>query len=228
MTQILVFSSNNDCIVTIENLLVDMPCNIKIASMRREAINILCNQPIDLCLIDAENDGEGFCAALKLIDDKMPKIVLSPTNTESDRLIAFENGCDDFIHVSTISQKEFKLRIQVVLKRNTSSKSINLAEPVAIGNSTMDFVKRNLICKEQLISLSRKEASLLKLFYLNKGKLLSREHILKEVWNTSDYYASKSMDVYLSKLRKILQCEEAVTIENIHGSGYVFTESVFN
>jgi DNA-binding response OmpR family regulator len=93
--------------------------------------------------------------------------------------------------------------------------------PISIGSSTVDFDKRHFNFKDKQIQMSRKENDLLKLLYLNKGKVISRENILKEVWKTSDYYASKSMDVYLSKLRKILKHEEMIELKNIHGTGYV-------
>ena len=83
------------------------------------------------------------------------------------------------------------------------------------------FNKRLFINKDTQIQLSRKEAELLKVLYVNKGKVIKREDILKEVWKTNDYYASKSMDVYITKLRKILQLETSVELRNIHGTGYI-------
>lgn len=202
---------------------------LKQAGIRKEAINYICNNHVSLCIIDRDNDGDGFCSALKLIDEGIPTIIFSSDDSEQTKLDAFEKGCDDFIS-KNVSLQEIQFRIQSILKRTASLRNNRLGthtalnEPILIGNSIIDFGRRSFSTQTEMIPLSKKEASLLRLFYLNKGKLLKREDILKEIWNTSDYYASKSMDVYLSKLRKILSYEESVSIQNIHGTGYMFVE----
>jgi DNA-binding response OmpR family regulator len=229
MLNILLFTQDPDLINKVNILTRFIECNIKTARTRKEAIAYVCNNPVKLGAIDLDFDGDGFWAALKLIDDKVPIVVFSNKNTEEDKLSAFGNGCDDYILKST-SPKEMQFRFQSILKRsihvsdNISVSAPFLNEPISLGKSVIDFDKRYFYTPQENIALSKKEANLLRLFYLNKGKLLKREEILKEIWNTSDYYASKSMDVYLSKLRKILSSEESVTIQNIHGTGYMFVE----
>lgn len=229
MLNILLFTQDPELIYKINLLTQKISCNIKTAKIRKEAINYICNNPVSLCAIDMENEGEGFCSALKLIDDTIPTIIFSNDDSEQTKLKAFEKGCDDYI-LKSVSLQEIQFRVQSILKRTSYAKNISfsslsqLNDPILIGNSTIDFGKRLFYTQNEHIPLSKKEASLLRLFYLNKGKLLKREDILKEIWNTSDYYASKSMDVYLSKLRKILSSEESVSIQNIHGTGYMFVE----
>jgi DNA-binding response OmpR family regulator len=229
MLNILLFTQDADLIHKTNLLTQKVSCSIKTAKIRKDAINFICNNTVSLCIIDLDNDGEGFCSALKLIDDNIPTIIFSNNNSEQIKLSAFEKGCDDYI-LKTVSAQEIQFRIQSILKRTTQSKqnqnisSLALNEPISIGSSVIDFGRRSFFSQNELIPLSKKEASLLRLFYVNKGKLLKREDILKEIWNTSDYYASKSMDVYLSKLRKILSYEESVSIQNIHGTGYMFVE----
>lgn len=230
MLNILLFTQDHDLIHKINLLTQKISCNVKTAKIRKEAINFICNNPVSLCAIDIDNEGVGFCSALKLIDDTIPTVIFSNDDTEFTKLNAFENGCDDYV-LKSVSLQEIQFRIQSILKRTSFSRGLQFSsltqlssEPILIGNSAVDFGKRLFYSQNEPIALSKKEASLLRLFYLNKGKLLKREDILKEIWNTSDYYASKSMDVYLSKLRKILSSEESVSIQNIHGTGYMFVE----
>jgi DNA-binding response OmpR family regulator len=229
MLNILLFTQDANLIQKINLLHRYISCTIKIFKDRKDAINYVCNNTVSLCGIDHDNDGEGFCSALKLIDEKLPTVIFSNDDTETTKLKAFANGCDDYIHKS-VSGKEIQFRIQSIIKRSslnqdhTSNKSTYLNEPISIGKSVVDFAKRLFYTQDEDIPLSKKEASLLKLFYINRGKLLKREDILREIWHTSDYYASKSMDVYLSKLRKKLNKEESVSIQNIHGTGYMFIE----
>jgi DNA-binding response OmpR family regulator len=233
MLNILLFTQDQELVNKINVLTQKISCSVKTARVRKEAINYICNNPVSLCAIDLDNDGDGFCAALKLIDDNIPTVIFSNDDSEHTKLSAFEKGCDDYI-LKTVSLKEIQFRIQSILKRTTHLKEgriftqNTLNDPISIGNSVIDFSKRSFYTQKEQIALSKKEASLLRLFYLNKGKLLKREEILKEIWNTSDYYASKSMDVYLSKLRKILSYEQSVSIQNIHGTGYMFVEQKLN
>jgi DNA-binding response OmpR family regulator len=228
MLNVLLFTKDTDLIQKISPIALSIGCNIKTAKIRKDAINYVCNHQVSLCIIELENDGEGFCSALKLIDETVPTIIFSDNYSEEMMLKAFEKGCDDYI-LKSVSKKEIAFRIQSVLKRTLLSKDSTLIaneldKPVLLGSSTIDFNNRFIQTKENQIPLSKKEASLLKLFYYNSGKLLKREDILREIWNTSDYYASKSMDVYLSKLRKILSYENSVRIQNIHGTGYMFVQ----
>jgi DNA-binding response OmpR family regulator len=137
---------------------------------------------------------------------------------------AFELGCTEYIFKPIIT-RELKIRLDSLLR----SGMINNSDPVRndlcnVGDSTIDFNRRMFNINNQSLPLSRKEAELLKLLCYNKNKLVTREFILNEVWKSSDYYASKSMDVYLTKVRKIIREDRSISLENIHGSGYVLRE----
>jgi two-component system, OmpR family, response regulator len=193
---------------------------------RKAAISYVCNHKIDLCIVDMEHDGAGFCKALRLIDEKAPMVAICGEGDMDGKHKAFDLGCDDCVY-DTTTLIELAYRIQAVVKRTSRlTNETEISEkPVTVGQSTIDFINRLFHSKDTSLPLSKKEALLLKLFYQNKGKLLSREEILRQVWNSTDYYTSKSMDVYLTKLRKILKNEDAVSIHNVHGTGYIFIES---
>lgn len=224
MEKIFVFSSDAIFTESIQQLSHFHPYNVQIASSRKDAVRFICNHPIQVCVIDLDKDGEAFHHAFRLIDEQTPIILTSSQNSEKFRLAAFENGCDDFVD-KDMSVKELHYRLQAVIKRSGFIKVDSLADkPIVVGSSVIDFPNRTFSNNGQLTKLSKKEASLLRLFFENKGKLLSREQILKEVWHSFDYYTSKSMDVYMTKIRKILRQEQSVQLQNVHGTGYLLIE----
>lgn len=218
---ILVYSANTTLIERLSNLLGPLHYSIISFQNRKNAINFVCKESAVLAVIDEYEDGMEFLTALKLIDEHLPVLFIYKSQYEESKFRAFELGVDDCV-LSTITERELYLRIVSILRRSKIERVLDyMNNPVSIGSSTIDFDKRHFNVKDKQIQMSRKESDLLKVLYLNKGKVLSREDILKEVWKTCDYYASKSMDVYLTKLRKILQNEETVELKNIHGTGYV-------
>jgi DNA-binding response OmpR family regulator len=220
---ILVYSSDKNFILSLTKTLTSLRYSHVSFQTRKEAINHVCKDSAVLAVVDEHDDGIEFLTALKLINEHLPIVFVSASVNAETKYRAFELGADDCITKDT-SEREIFHRIQSILKRaRIEPLQQSLQNPVSIGTSTIDFNKRHFNFKDQQIQLSRKEADLLKVLYLNKGKVLSREDILKEVWKTSDYYASKSMDVYLTKLRKIIQNEETIELKNIHGTGYIFS-----
>jgi DNA-binding response OmpR family regulator len=230
MLHVVLFTQDTEFINLINALTQQVSFSIKTCRTRKEAILYIRKNPVCLCIIDRDHEDENFCAALKLTDEKIPVVVFSGDQSEYTMLRSFEMGCDDYI-LKTASLAEIRFRIQSVIKRttylwNSQSQLQNMQqEPISIGNAVIDFKKRLFYTQKEQIILSKKEASLLQLFYKNKGKLLKREEILKEVWDSPDCYASKSMDVYLGKLRKILSEEESVSIQNIRGTGYMLVDN---
>ena len=218
---ILVYSANITRIERLSKLLNQTHFTINAFQNRKSAINCVCKENLKLCVIDGSEDGIEFLTALKLIDDHLPIIFIYEERNDELKYKAFELGVDDCV-TPTISERELCLRVTTILKRSRIEQVLDYVDyPISIGSSTVDFDKRHFNFKDKQIQMSRKENDLLKLLYLSKGKVISRENILKEVWKTSDYCASKSMDVYLSKLRKILKHEEMIELKNIHGTGYV-------
>ncbi|MES2689209.1 MAG: response regulator transcription factor [Bacteroidota bacterium] len=226
MKNVLFFSSNA---ALIENLLTEFINNqfrFTICNTVKDSVHTVCNQRIDACIIDHSNaDGASFLSALKLIDETIPTILLVDGNQIEDKLKAFELGCTEYIF-KPILTRELKIRLESLLKsvyKNTTD--IQRNDFCNVGDSTIDFSRRLFNINKLSLPLSRKEAELLKLLCFNKNKLVTREFILNEVWKSSDYYASKSMDVYLTKVRKIIREDQSISLENIHGSGYMLKEN---
>ena len=141
---------------------------------------------------------------------------------KEDRIKGFRIGCDDYI-CKPFSTEELSLRISAVLKRcqsNVGYSKVIDKEIFQIGKFTFDYSNMILKSEETTQNLTRKEADLLRLLVLNKNQLLKRETALKIVWGDDDYFIGRSMDVFITKLRKYLKEDTGLTILNVHGTGF--------
>jgi DNA-binding response OmpR family regulator len=177
----------------------------------------------DICILDImmpRMDGFELASEIRKLDKDIPIIFLSAKTLKEDRIKGLRLGADDYL-IKPFSIEELLLKIDIFFRR--SSKNIPAAkeiyEIVKCFFDTKNFVLFNT--KEQ-ISLTEREAELLKLFVENKNNILKREHILTTLCGHDAHFMGRSLDVFISRLRKILINETAVTIENVHGIGFRF------
>lgn len=178
----------------------------------------------DLIILDVmmpKMDGFTLADEIRKVDDVTPIIFLTAKSLKEDRIRGFQAGCDDYIS-KPFSTEELKMRIKAILKRCQNSNGFHEPEQkeFEIGSFCFDHV--NMILKQGDLeqSLTRKEAALLKLLCIYKDKLLSRETALKSIWGDDDYFIGRSMDVFISKLRKYLKADPQIQITNVHGTGF--------
>lgn len=167
-----------------------------------------------------KKDGYTLGTDIKQKNAQAPIIFLTARGMETDRVKGFQAGADDYI-TKPFSNQEFLLRIKAVLNRCYANNQ--LTEPkneYAIGKFT--FIPNNLMLTldGEEKHLTQKEANVLKLFCQNQNETVKRELILNTVWGTSDYFTGRSLDVFISKLRKHLKEDENILIENVHGVGF--------
>jgi DNA-binding response OmpR family regulator len=188
-----------------------------------EAMYTFLNGSFDLLILDImlpKMDGFALAAQIRKRDKEIPIIFLSAKSLEEDKLQAFDLGCDDYI-TKPFSAKELLLRIKAILRRSQSQHDLPVSDlPNQLGRFTFDYMNRNLVLDGLPQKLSTKEAELLKLFCEHKNTLLNRAAILTKVWGNDDYFAAKSMDVYLTRLRKLLKGDPGLEIQNVHGTGF--------
>ena len=178
----------------------------------------------DLCILDVNipyRDGFALAKKIRQKSDKVPILFLTAKSLEEDKLKGFAAGGDDYI-VKPFSMKELLSRINVFLRRN---KMIVTHSQQKISIGEFDFIPEELklVNSTQQITLTQREAELLEFLCLHPNKVLKREEILSNVWGKNDFFLGRSMDVFITRLRKLLQAEPSVTIETIHGVGYRFT-----
>jgi two-component system OmpR family response regulator len=181
----------------------------------------------DLCIFDImmpKKDGFSLAEDVRKINTFIPIIFLTAKSFKEDRIKGFQIGCDDYI-TKPFSTEELNYRIKAILKRTSFKKSDKTSEEVIIfkfGIYTFDSVNMVLTSPGKEQHLTRKESELLKVLCIHKNQLLTREVALKTVWGDDDYFIGRSMDVFITKLRKYLKDDPKVTINNVHGTGFKF------
>ena len=185
------------------------------------AINAFMNNKFDLCIFDVmlpKKDGFTLASEVRKKNPEIPIIFLTAKSLKEDKISGLKLGADDYI-TKPFSIEELILKIGIFLKR----KNINVVkqDTMIIGSLTFDY--RNLSIKgaeshEKI--LTQREADLLKILFENKNNIIKREEILEKVWGQNDYFLGRSMDVFISRLRKYLSEDPSVKIDNIHGVGF--------
>ena len=183
-----------------------------------------CRESFDLCIVDVmlpKRDGFSLAQQIRTKNKQVPIMFLTAKNRESDVIRGFELGCDDYVSKPFSSQELF-YRIRALLKRSGHIGRDEHREPEVFtyGELQFDAQARTLKDPNGVRKLSTKENELLKVFASNPNRLISRTTILTLVWGNDDYFASKSMDVYLSRLRKLLADYPFFEIQNVHGTGF--------
>jgi len=183
------------------------------------------NKP-DICVIDImmpRKDGFSLVADIRKVDELIPIIFLTAKTQTADVIKGFEIGADDYMK-KPFSMEELILRLKSLTRRKSmpgSSNSPSLSTPVnRVGNFHFDHHRLELIDNGKAMSLSRREADLLKLLIDNKNKLLDRKTALLKIWGDDNPFNARSMDVYITRLRKYLLNDTSVQILNIRGFGY--------
>jgi DNA-binding response OmpR family regulator len=176
----------------------------------------------DLCLVDVmmpKLDGFTFARTVRSQDDNIPLIFLTAKSLKEDKIEGFKIGCDDYL-TKPFSMEELMLRISAVLRRLRPA--TDSAEPAEfeIGDYHFDYTRQTLSSKDVQHRLTPKEADLLRLLCLHKNQTLEREVALREIWGDESYFSGRSMDVFVSKLRKYLRDDPRVEIMGIHGKGF--------
>lgn len=176
----------------------------------------------DLCILDVmmpKKDGFSLGKDIRKMDESIPIIFATAKGMMEDKTQAFELGGDDYI-TKPFRVEELLLRIQALLKRVSKDKEEETADKFEIGNYFFDYTSQIITYKGQQQKLSTKEAELLRLLCLKKNDVLTREEALIKIWHDDNYFTGRSMDVFLSKLRKYLKEDSSVEIVNVHGKGY--------
>lgn len=186
-----------------------------------EGLAVFRASQVDLCLLDVmlpRKDGFTLAMNIREINQQIPIIFLTARGMTDDRISGFKAGCDDYI-TKPFSSEELSLRIEAILRRCRVISQPQI-EVASIGNYTFDITNFDLALGPVHHSLTPKEAALLKVLCHNKNNLVTREKALKEVWGDDDYFIGRSMDVFITKLRKYLKDDPGVAIVNVHGTGF--------
>jgi len=175
-----------------------------------------------LCIFDVmmpKKDGFTLASDIRKINSEIPILFLTAKTMTEDKVQGFKSGGDDYL-TKPFSVEELQLRIKALLKRVNIKMDKPEDKVLPLGIFLFDTENICLIINENKRSLTKKEAQILKLLYKFKGQVLPREVILNAVWGQDDYFVGRSLDVFITKLRKYLRDDESITLSNIHGVGF--------
>jgi DNA-binding response OmpR family regulator len=188
-----------------------------------QGLAAFADQVYTLCLVDVMMpavDGFAFAAEVRGQGSDVPLIFLTARSLVEDRIEGFRIGCDDYV-TKPFSMEELLLRIEAVLRRGVdTATSAPLGDSLALGAYVYDSPARTLSRGDERRQLTEREAELLELLYRHRNRTLDRSRALLDLWGDDSYHNGRSMDVFISRLRKYLSDDDTVEIRTVHGQGF--------
>lgn len=195
---------------------------VVLASDGKTGLKQFNEQGFDICILDVmlpHKDGFSLAEDIRKTDLEIPIMFLTAKSMTDDRIKGFKAGGDDYM-TKPFSTEELLLRIEAILKRSKPGVAAKTKDIFQLGKYEFDFNNFKLVFNGEEQKLTRKEAEILRLLCTRKGEVLPRELVLNMIWGDDNYFNGRSLDVFITKLRKYLKDDEAVTITNIHGVGF--------
>ena len=211
--------------MVIRETLTPMGFDISIAANGVEGWSLFHSARPDICVVDImmpRKDGLSLVADIRQIDEGIPIIFLTAKTQTADVLKGFETGADDYMK-KPFSMEELIYRLRSQLRRRTPAPpdpATATPSVIDVGGFQFDHQRLELIHAGKAIGLSQREADLLALLVQHKNNLLERRAALLKIWGDDNVFNARSMDVYITRLRKYLQLDPRVEIVNIRGQGY--------
>ncbi len=198
---------------------------VSVATDGDEGYALFCEKEFDICLVDVmlpKTDGFTLAKKIRATNQHVPILFLTARSMIEDKITGLSLGGDDYI-TKPFSMEELILKIRVFLKRSSIKSGNSTSNLFKIGQFTFDFDELTLKHPDINRELTLKEAELLRFFCNNTNSVLNRSVILESVWGDDDYFLGRSLDVFISRLRKYLKPDPNVKIANLHGIGFKFT-----
>jgi DNA-binding response OmpR family regulator len=178
----------------------------------------------DICLLDVmlpgKKDGMELANNIRKKNENIPIIMITSKSLDNDKILGFESGADDYV-TKPYNLQELLLRIQVFLKRSKKKEDPGPAS-FMLGDMNFDYTNLSLGNEKVEYQLTQREADLIRYLCLNANRVLKRDEILISVWGKDDYFLGRSMDVFITKIRKYLKAQTVVKLQTIHGIGFKF------
>jgi len=211
----------------IKDNLADAGYDVVLCSDGQVAMDKFSKESFDICLLDImmpHKDGYTVARKIRQQSDMIPILLITAKSLEEDRIHGFESGADDYI-IKPFSMQELLLRMDLFLKRTKKMHSEKTLQ-FEIGKLVFSFNDLKLHIDGSTHNMTRKEAELLLFLCEHPNRILKREEVLLNVWGKDDYFLGRSMDVFITKLRKYFKADPSVNIETIHGMGFRFNALV--
>jgi two-component system OmpR family response regulator len=227
MIKALIAEDDNNLGNIIKRYLEAKEFDVTLATDGKAAFELFNSSEFDICIFDImmpEKDGFTLAKEIREKNENIPILFITARSQSEDIIKGFETGCDDYI-IKPFSLEEMLVRIKAILRRSNDNDKNNESDNyiIKIGDYIFDYNIQTLTYNDETLKLTSKESDLLKLLCENKNKVLTRSIALNKIWNDDSYFNARSMDVYITKLRKYLIKDTSVKLLNIHSKGFKLT-----
>lgn len=196
--------------------------DVKLCKDGNIAMNAFTGNSYNLCLLDVmlpKTDGFTLAGEIRKIDEKIPIIFITAKSLKEDKLKGYGLGADDYI-TKPFDEEELLWKIKAVIRR--ASKKNTVPKIIAIGQYSFDFSNQCLSCNTHSRRITEKESEILNYLSQHRNHVIKREEMVKTIWGENDYFSGRSLDVFITKIRKYLKDDPEITIENVFGVGFIF------
>lgn len=197
---------------------------VKLCKDGEVALKAFQSGHFDLCLLDVmmpKLDGFSLAKAIRLKDKNVPVIFITARSLKEDKLKGYGLGADDYI-TKPFDEEELLWKIKALIRRMPEPKKEHKTEISTIGKYSFDWNNQCLSINGQEKRITEKESDILRYLYSHRNKIIRREDLLKELWGENDYFLGRSLDVFITKIRKYLKEDPQLEIENVFKVGFIF------
>jgi DNA-binding response OmpR family regulator len=196
--------------------------NVKLCKDGEVGLKAFLEGTFDLCLLDVmlpKLDGFSLAKEIKLKNKQAPIIFITAKSLKEDKLIGYDLGADDYI-TKPFDEEELLWKIKAIIRRIPEAKAETAV--VLIGNYKFDYPNHTIALGDNVKRITSKESDILNYLYKHRNKVIKREELLRDIWGENDYFLGRSLDVFISKMRKYLKDDPSLSIENVFGVGFIF------
>lgn len=183
-------------------------------------------QTFDFCLLDImmpKKDGFEVAKLIRQSNALIPIIFITAKSLKEDRLKGYGLGADDYI-TKPFDEEELLCKIQVIVRRIIQTELADETETTFIGKYIFDFTNQSLLLDGKMKRMTEKESRVLKILSDKRNRVVKREELLKSIWGENDYFMGRSLDVFITKIRKYLKDDSSLSIENVFGVGFILND----
>jgi DNA-binding response OmpR family regulator len=201
---------------------------VKLCTDGELALKEFGGSTFDLCLLDVmmpKLDGFSLAKEIRAKDKKTPFIFITAKSLKDDKLKGYDLGADDYI-TKPFDEEELLWKIKAIIRRSRENKNETKAEIIPLGKYTFDFNNQSLTIAGKTKRITEKESDILNYLCSHRNHVIKREELLKELWGENDYFFGRSLDVFITKIRKYLKEDPDLSIENVFGVGFIFNVPV--
>lgn len=184
------------------------------------------SKTFDLCLLDVmmpKKDGFEFAKSIRESNALIPIIFITAKSLKEDRLKGYGLGADDYI-TKPFDEEELLCKIQAIIRRIIKTEVTDETETTFIGKYIFDFSNQSLLMDGKMKRMTEKESRILKILSDKRNRVVKREELLKSIWGENDYFMGRSLDVFITKIRKYLKDDSSLSIENVFGVGFILND----